>query len=192
VGSGASTASREVLCNQRRRGEIRTGGGIQGILRFCSARLCWQRCRSGHDACALNSLIHSMTSLLQGKLLAQRSLFQRLQSSKRLSKLGQAGFTLIELLIAIPNLLNTRDSAEQKANQASASAAARACATAILTGANPLPTAPTGPGGDPPTAGTCAAGTAITYGVGLKRGSAIPAADGTITIQAPEAPPAGG
>jgi prepilin-type N-terminal cleavage/methylation domain-containing protein len=144
-----------------------------------------------------------MTSLLQGKLLAQRSLFQRLQSSKRLSKLGQAGFTLIELLIAIvivgivsaiaiPNLLNTRDSAEQKANQASASAAARACATAILTGANPLPTAPTGPGGDPPTAGTCAAGTAITYGVGLKRGSAIPAADGTITIQAPEAPPAGG
>jgi prepilin-type N-terminal cleavage/methylation domain-containing protein len=41
-----------------------------------------------------------MTSRLHAKLLAQRALFQRLQSSKKRSKL-QAGFTLIELLIVV-------------------------------------------------------------------------------------------
>jgi len=136
-----------------------------------------------------------MTSRLQAKLLAQRALFQRLQSSKKRNKLTQAGFTLVELLIvivvigilsaiAIPNFLNTRDRAQQQANEASAVAAARACATALLSGATTLPTAPTS-GGTAATASACAADTPITYGSGSTRGSATPAANGTVTVNPP-------
>jgi type IV pilus assembly protein PilA len=128
-----------------------------------------------------------MTSRLQAKLLAQRALFQRLQSSKKRNKLAQAGFTLVELLIvivilgilsaiAIPNFLNTRTRAEQQANEASAVGAARSCATALLAGAT-VPAAPAGA-----TAGACEEGTAITFGAGDTLGSATPNADGTVTI----------
>ncbi|MDH4404954.1 MAG: prepilin-type N-terminal cleavage/methylation domain-containing protein [Cyanobium sp. D14.bin.5] len=85
-----------------------------------------------------------MISSLQSKLLTQRALFQRLQSSKKRSKL-QAGFTLIELLIvviiigvltsiALPAFLNQQDKAKISASNANALSAARACAAVLVSG----------------------------------------------------------
>ena len=114
-----------------------------------------------------------MSSRFQGKLLAQRALFQRLKSSKKRSKL-QAGFTLIELLIvvaiiailsaiAIPSFVNQRDKAKTAAGNAWASAHARSCASLLLTGDQSLfaATATVGPNkGAKPT--TCVDNTPFT------------------------------
>jgi type IV pilus assembly protein PilA len=110
-----------------------------------------------------------MISSLQSKLLTQRALFQRLQSSKKRSKL-QAGFTLVELLIvviiigilsaiAIPAFLNQQEKARAKAADSTVMGAARACAALQIDNEQGSFDAPDGI-----TPATCAAtGTLQTY-----------------------------
>ena len=107
-----------------------------------------------------------MTSRFQAKLLAQRALFQRLQSSKKRSKL-QAGFTLIELLvviviigvlaaIAIPGFLNQAEKAKVQAGNTWAQSNARSCAVSLVSGDTPEFT--TGPEGEVAPTAPCSAG----------------------------------
>jgi type IV pilus assembly protein PilA len=106
----------------------------------------------------------SMTSRLKARLLAQRSLFQRLQNSKKRSKL-QAGFTLIELLIvviiigvlssiALPAFLNQQGRARISSAQGAVMSAARSCAAAQITGDEDFYEAPPNVEGDCGEAGT--------------------------------------
>lgn len=102
--------------------------------RRCAAML-------GHNASAPDC---PMTSRHQARLFAKRALFQRLNASQKRGSL-KAGFTLIELLItvviigvlsaiAIPNFINQRDQAATAAGKAEASALARKCSAAVITG----------------------------------------------------------
>lgn len=134
-----------------------------------------------------------MTSRLKAKLLAQRSLFQRLQSSKKRSKL-QAGFTLIELLIviviigilasiALPGFLNQAEKARVQAGNSWAQSMARACGVWLVTdkATADKPTWTAGPDDETaPTDDKCAADAEYESNDGDKKYTVE--ADGTVTV----------
>ena len=141
-----------------------------------------------------------MTSRIQAKFLAQRALFQRLQSSKKRNKL-QAGFTLVELLIvviivgilsaiAIPAFLNQQEKARAKAADTTVMGAARACAALQIDNEQLSFVAPVGV-----TPSSCvASGTLQTYTSleanfpGIRHAVATVAANGGTSLTTPAMP----